>query len=325
MTRGRRHVRKNRQRWDLESDDYQRTHGRTLKRTAKAWGVWRVPERELRVLGDVRGGDLLELGCGAAQWSIALARDGARPVGLDVSGEQLSHARRAARRARVRLRLVQASAEEIPFRDERFDVVFCDHGAMGFTDPRRTVPEVARVLRPGGLLAFSIGTPLLWLCWNQQTQRIDDRLHADWFSPMRSGADEDMAQFQLPYAEWVEVFRKSGLVVEELVHLRPPAGARTTYNDFAPYAWARRWPAEDLWKVRKRGALQPELVGVAEAAAILAWDKRRVATYVKRGSFPEPVASLASGRVWSRQAIEAFRDAFRERQKRRGRRAGRPD
>ena len=61
----------------------------------------------------------------------------------------------------------------------------------------------------------------------------------------------------------------------------------------------------------------PDLVGVAEAAGILGWDKRRVITYVDRGSFPEPVAHLAGGRVWARGDIEAFRQAFLARQARR--------
>ena len=64
----------------------------------------------------------------------------------------------------------------------------------------------------------------------------------------------------------------------------------------------------------------PDLVGVAEAASILGWDKRRVVTYVDRGSFPEPVARLAGGRVWARVDVEAFRLAFLERQARRRRR-----
>jgi hypothetical protein len=66
--------------------------------------------------------------------------------------------------------------------------------------------------------------------------------------------------------------------------------------------------------------LEPALVGVAEAAAILAWDKRRVATYIERGSFPAPVAALASGRVWRREDVEAFARAFRRRRERRERR-----
>ena len=64
----------------------------------------------------------------------------------------------------------------------------------------------------------------------------------------------------------------------------------------------------------------PKLVGVAEAAVLMGWDKRRVATYVKRGAFPEPLAELAGGRVWAREDVMAFRDAFRARQRGRGRR-----
>jgi hypothetical protein len=62
----------------------------------------------------------------------------------------------------------------------------------------------------------------------------------------------------------------------------------------------------------------PRLVGVAEAAEVLTWDKRRVATYVKRGSFPEPVAELAGGRVWRLDDVLAFAEEFRARQRRRG-------
>ena len=46
--------------------------------------------------------------------------------------------------------LVQASAEAVPVADASFDIVFCDHGAMNFADPYKTVREVARLLRPGG-------------------------------------------------------------------------------------------------------------------------------------------------------------------------------
>ena len=62
----------------------------------------------------------------------------------------------------------------------------------------------------------------------------------------------------------------------------------------------------------------PRLVGVAEAADVLGWDKRRVSTYVKRGSFPDPVEELAGGRIWALDDVLAFAEAFRARQKRRG-------
>ena len=64
----------------------------------------------------------------------------------------------------------------------------------------------------------------------------------------------------------------------------------------------------------------PDVVGVSEAAKILGWDRRRVTTYVSRGTFPEPIAALASGRVWRREDVEAF---GRDRRRRRGRRIAR--
>lgn len=62
----------------------------------------------------------------------------------------------------------------------------------------------------------------------------------------------------------------------------------------------------------------PPLVGVAEAAAILGWDRRRVITYVDRGSFPEPIASLASGRVWRRDDVERYAQAWQARRRAKG-------
>ncbi|MGH2738230.1 MAG: class I SAM-dependent methyltransferase, partial [Actinomycetota bacterium] len=88
-----RHVQQNRKTWDFMAAGYQAKHGERLTERARAWGVWRIPEAEVRALGEVDGLDVLELGCGAAQWSIALAEDGARAIGVDLSGEQLRHAR----------------------------------------------------------------------------------------------------------------------------------------------------------------------------------------------------------------------------------------
>jgi hypothetical protein len=61
----------------------------------------------------------------------------------------------------------------------------------------------------------------------------------------------------------------------------------------------------------------PQIVGVAEAAEIMGWDKRRVVTYLDRGQFPEPLTSLASGRIWMREDVERFADEWRERHPRR--------
>jgi AraC-like DNA-binding protein len=63
-------------------------------------------------------------------------------VGLDLSAGQL----RAAQARAPDLRLVHAAAETLPFRSETFDLVFCDHGALSWSDPTYTIPEATRVL-----------------------------------------------------------------------------------------------------------------------------------------------------------------------------------
>ena len=145
------HVAKNRAFWEARSDAYQAQHGSQIE-AGLAWGVWQIPEAALEILGEVEGLDTLELGCGAAQWSIALAKRGARAVGLDVSPRQLEHAREAISASGEEVALVEASAEDLPFADARFDLVFCDHGAFNFTDPRRSVPEAARFCDRAGCL-----------------------------------------------------------------------------------------------------------------------------------------------------------------------------
>ena len=74
------YVKINRSFWNAQSDAYDEEHGSVLSDDrAMAWGLWRIPEAELRILGDVVGKDILELGCGAARWAIELARLGAIP------------------------------------------------------------------------------------------------------------------------------------------------------------------------------------------------------------------------------------------------------
>jgi SAM-dependent methyltransferase len=245
------HEAQNRASWNADSDDYQARHGQQLAAsTGLAWGVMQIPEAELRVLGDVAGKDILELGCGAGQWSIALARLGARPVGIDLSERQLDHARRLMAEAGVDFPLIHGSAERVPLPDASFDIVFCDHGAMTFADPYRTVPEAARLVRPGGLFAFSHHTPIESIAWPLDSDTVGDRLVIDYFGMHRLD-DGESSTFQLPYGEWIRLFRSNGLIVEDLIETRPAEGATSSYRTEEELAWARRWPAEEIWRVRK--------------------------------------------------------------------------
>jgi SAM-dependent methyltransferase len=238
------HELRNREFWNADADDYQAVHSEQLAR-GKVWGVWAIPEAELGMLGATRGVDVLELGCGAAHWSMALADEGACVVAIDQSRGQLRHAALNVANARGSVRFLCASGESVPARDRSFDIIFCDHGAMTFCDPYRTVPEVARLLRPGGVLVFNHSTPLTLLTDGTK------KLQRDWYEMRRLAWPEGTTEFQLGHGEWIHLFRAHGLVVENLIELQAPAGSTTTYDDFVTFEWARRWPAEQIWKVRK--------------------------------------------------------------------------
>jgi SAM-dependent methyltransferase len=244
---------RNRAHWDRTSDDYQERHREFINKPEPRWGIWQSPESELQILGDVSGKDVLELGCGAAQWSILLAQRGARPVGLDNSARQLEHARARMAAAGVEFPLVHSSAEDVPLPDESFDVVFCDHGAFTFADPYKLVPETARLLRAGGLLAFSHISAIALIAQNPERDwDVEPKLHLDYFG-MHEFDDGDVVEYQLPYGEWIRLFRANGFVVEDLIEPRPTEDAESTFWSSEGRDWARRWPSESIWKARKTG------------------------------------------------------------------------
>lgn len=249
------HAARNRRLWDQRSDEYQAAHGPQLAaKGGLAWGVWQLPESELQILGEVRGRDVLEFGCGAAQWSIALHRLGANVTGLDISERQLAHARRLMAQAGVELPLVHASAEATPFADASFEIVFCDYGAMTFADPYRAVPEAARILRPGGLLAFCTSTPILDIAWTPEADHPGAELVVDYWDLHAIEEPGEPTSFQLRYGEWIRLFTEHGLAIGSLTELRPPASASSSYRDDVDRDWARRWPMEQIWRVRRAAA-----------------------------------------------------------------------
>ena len=241
----------NRRAWDAGSAEYQRQHSGFLTEKALAWGIWRVPEERLGLLGEVKGKLVLEYGCGGAQFSTALAGLGANVVGLDISTNQLRHAQRHMAEQGQSVPLVQASAHMTPFRDESFDVVFSDYGATTFVDPYLTVPEAARVLKPGGIFVFAATSPVYIMCIDPKTDELTTSLQQPYFGMRTLEDPEGFRDYQVTHGEWITLFRKNRLVVEELIETQPDEGVTTTYAGRPP-EWARRWPAENIWKVRKQ-------------------------------------------------------------------------
>jgi ubiquinone/menaquinone biosynthesis C-methylase UbiE len=246
-------TRRNRRTWEAWSRAYQEKHGMPLSGPhAEAWGLWRRPESELRILDPVAGRDVLELGCGAAHWARSLARRGARVVALDVSMAQLRHAdRQPGDGAGSRPHLVQADAQALPLAAASFDLAFSDYGGMSWADPYRTVPELARVLRAGGQLAFCTNSPLFAMCWDSTSRTLTPTLSRPYFGLHMRQVAPGAVDFVLGYGEWVRLLRAHGMLIERLVEDPPAADTRTSFTD-RPTEWTSRWPIDVIWSVRKQ-------------------------------------------------------------------------
>ena len=150
--------------WDADADDYLAEHARDIGEADFVWCPEGLREADARLLGDVSGADVLEVGAGSAPCSRWLRRQGARPVALDLSRGMLRHAAALGAATGTIVPLVQAGAERLPFRPESFDLACSAFGAVPFVaDPRRVMAEVARVLRPGGRWVFAVNHPLRWV------------------------------------------------------------------------------------------------------------------------------------------------------------------
>jgi SAM-dependent methyltransferase len=157
-------ARANRSWWDQEAPAYYAEHGAFLGDADLLWCPEGLREGDARLLGDVAGRDVLEMGCGAAQGARWLAAAGATVTAFDVSSGQLQQSRALDRRTGVVVsRVVQADAQALPFAAEVFDVVVSAFGGIPFVaDSAGVMREVARVLRPGGRLVFSVTHPTRW-------------------------------------------------------------------------------------------------------------------------------------------------------------------
>jgi ubiquinone/menaquinone biosynthesis C-methylase UbiE len=104
-------------------------------------------------LGDVRGRNVLDYGCGHGMAAVVLARRGARVTAFDLARAYVweAHARAAANG--VAVSFVQADGERLPFAGNSFDAVW-GHAVLHHLDPRTAARELARVLRPGGVAVF---------------------------------------------------------------------------------------------------------------------------------------------------------------------------
>lgn len=232
--------------WDAEAETYLTEHGDFLGDAEFMWCPEGLTEATARLLGDVRGRRVLEVGCGAAQCTRWLQREGAEAVGLDLSAGMLATARLLDARTSSVTPVIQADATTLPFADHAFDLVCSAFGAVPFVaDSASVMREVARVLRPGGRWAFAVPHPTRWSF--SDDPGVGGLIARESYFDRRPYVEED----DFGHATYVEHHRTVGDRVREIV----AAGLQLT-NIIEP-----EWPVDStsLWGQwgPVRGAILP--------------------------------------------------------------------
>ena len=239
--------------WDARREDQLKTARRGWSAKEPRWGIFGVPEQTVHLVpDDVEGSSALEIGCGTAYVSAWLARLGARPVGVDPSASQLTIARQFQAEFELPFPLVRASAENVPLADGSFDLVISEYGAPIWADPYVWIPEASRLLRPRGELIFLGNSTLLMLCVPDEDEMpATAGLRRPHFGMHRfEWPDDPTIEFHLGHGDWIRLLRENDFEILDLMELRPPPGATSSYG-FVEAWWADRWPCEEVWRARK--------------------------------------------------------------------------
>jgi SAM-dependent methyltransferase len=243
----------NRAAWTQANADYTDARARDAWSEEEiAWGTTHAREADIRVLPEIDGKDVVELGCGTAYFGAWLARSGARVLGVDVTPAQLETARRMEAEFRLGLRFVEANAEETGLPAASFDLVVSEYGASIWCDPAKWIPEAARLLRPDGHLVFLRNSTLAVLCATEDGGPVEtlQRAQRGLYRIEWNGPDE--IEFQLGHGDWIDVLRANGFEIEQLVELFAADDAVDHDYYHTNAEWAKKWPSEEIWRARLR-------------------------------------------------------------------------
>jgi 2-polyprenyl-3-methyl-5-hydroxy-6-metoxy-1,4-benzoquinol methylase len=120
--------------------------------------IWTTPQsiyrERVRAVRFSGLSSVLDAGCGFAQWSLALASENSKVLGIDVSGVRIQAARKVASYFNVEnVQFMQGRIEDLSQKNS-FDGIFA-YSTLYLTDYRRTLRTLAGALKTGGLLYFS--------------------------------------------------------------------------------------------------------------------------------------------------------------------------
>ncbi len=252
------YVQINRTHWDDNAHEWVAGGERAWATDVPTWGMWQILDADLGLLPtDMTGMRAIELGCGTGYISAWLAKRGASVVAIDNSAKQLETANRLNEQYQLDIEFIHGIAEEVDYPDESFDYAVSEYGASLWSDPYVWIPEAHRLLKAGSELVFLSSTTLSAICspldgslpTTETLQRPYFGVHKfDW----RDAIDDPGGiEFHLTTSDWVHLFNDTGFEILDFFELQAPHDGDEV-NYFATATWSRKFPSEEVWRLRKR-------------------------------------------------------------------------
>jgi SAM-dependent methyltransferase len=196
-------------------------------------------ERELRLIGDVQGKRVLDLGSGPGQAAIIMAKQRAVAIAVDSSAVQLERGQRLAAREDVRIEWHQGDLADLAFlRADSIDLAFSAFAISEVEDLGRLFRQVHRVLRPNAVFVFSYEHPMA-LCVGgdaPSASTLESYFTEEPLVVERDG--EPIVVHQRPIASVFAALGRAGFRVEVIAEPKPRGGGI---------------PQTIVWRARKEG------------------------------------------------------------------------
>jgi len=178
-------------------------------------------EKELKLLGNLKNKSVLEIGCGGAQCGIAMAKQGARVIGIDLSDEELKFAKDLAKKNKSDIKLMlgdMCNLREIKSNSQ--DIVFSAYSLQYIGNLRKCFKEVYRVLKVKGFFVFSLEHPFFYTL-DRKGEKIkqsyfeDSEIVEDDFWP--DGSKHTFVGYSHKIQDLFDALVQSGFFVEKII------------------------------------------------------------------------------------------------------------
>ncbi|MFH8086635.1 MAG: class I SAM-dependent methyltransferase [Candidatus Aenigmatarchaeota archaeon] len=161
----------------------------------------------LKIIGNVSGKKVLDVGCGTGRIALKLLKKGAKVYGIDISEKMLEKAKNKTKKFKNKVEFKVASVYKIPYSKNSFDLVVCNLVTSHLKNLNKAVAKIARVLKPKGFLIISDLHPYV----------IVNGGVANFF---QNGKEYVIKNYYHSFEEYFNSLKKNGLRIVEVKELK---------------------------------------------------------------------------------------------------------